>query len=323
LFSACQDQPTEKQITYSGPVMGTDYRISVLVKQNENLDALEKRIEQAMDAVNQSMSTYIEHSELNQFNRASAGQAVSLSPELAEVIRESIAVNQLSGGAFDVTLARAINLWGFGPNGRTKKQPTAQQLDDLKRSIGTDKLKLEGHSLTKADSDLSIDLSAIAKGYAVDKVAESLVEQGINSFLINIGGELRAAGRKLDGSVWQVGIEKPHALGGIQEIATLDNKAIATSGDYRNYYVVDGKQFSHTIDPQKLTPVFHKLALVSVIADSAMRADALATAMMAMGEERAEEFARRNELAAYLIVRDVKNNQYRTIVTDKFKSVLQ
>lgn len=322
-LSACQDVPTQKHVTYSGPIMGTDYRISALVGRDTDLDLLEQTIVNAMQAVNQSMSTYIKDSEINQFNSAPGGQAVSLSPELAEVLIESLALSQLSEGAFDVTLARVINLWGFGPTGRISKRPSQEQLADVKRSVGYEKLSLDGDTATKGISDLSIDLSAIAKGYAVDKVADALQQTGVSDFLINIGGELRGAGRKIDGSVWQVGIEKPHALGGIQEIAALDNKAIATSGDYRNFYLIDGEQFSHTIDPNTLTPVFHKLALVSVIAQTAMRADGLATAMMAMGEARAEKFAEKNNLAAYMLIREPLKDQYRIVVTEQFKAVLQ
>jgi len=323
LLTACQPQPTEKHLTFSGPIMGTDYRISMLVTLDTDLNALEESVLRVMQSVDQSMSTYIEDSELNQFNRTESGIAVRLSSELAEVMREAIIISRLSDGAFDVTLAQAINLWGFGPQGRVSKQPNQQQLNEIKRSVGYEKLKLDGDLLSKADSDLSIDLSAIAKGYAVDKVAEILLQSNITNFLVSIGGELRAAGRKLDGSVWQVGIEKPQVLGGIQEIVALDGKAVATSGDYRNYYTINGKQFSHTIDPISLTPVFHQLALVSVIADSAMRADALATAMLAMGEVRAQEFAKLNDLAAYMIIREAHENQYRIVVTDRFRSVLQ
>jgi thiamine biosynthesis lipoprotein len=166
-------------------------------------------------------------------------------------------------------------------------------------------------------------LSPIAKGYAVDKVASVIEAYGINDYLVNIGGELRASGKTVDAQLWRVGIEKPHILGGIQQIALLDNKAIATSGDYRNYLVVDGQQFSHTIDPITLKPVLHKLALVSVIADKASTADALATAMMVMGEEKAWSFALNNRLAAYFIVRGDENKPFVIKYTEEFERNLQ
>lgn len=322
-LSACQEAPTHKQVTFSGPIMGTDYRISALVGVATDLNVLEQDILNAMQAVNQSMSTYIDDSELNQFNRASADQMIALSPALVDVLTESLAISRMSSGAFDVTLAKVIDLWGFGPDGRATQRPSAQQLADLRGSVGYEKIKISNQQATKTVDELRVDLSAIAKGYAVDQVAHTLLTNNVTGFLINIGGELRGAGRKLDGSVWQVGIEKPHALGGIQEIVMLDNQAIATSGDYRNFYTIDGEQYSHTIDPTTLSPVFHKLALVSVLADTAMRADGLATAMLAMGEVRAQAFAKQHDLAAYMIIRESGTEQYRIVVTDKFNSVLQ
>lgn len=328
-LSACQPQTDSKQsVVYSGPIMGTDYRITVVIGDNINQQGLGESIVASMNLVNQSMSNYIDGSELSQFNRLKANTPFEMSSDFELVMREAQAISALSGGAFDVTLAQAIDAWGFGPDGKITKQPTDDQLLLLRNSVGYQHLSINNSFLSKSKEGIEVSLSAIAKGYAVDKVADAIEAQGIGDYLINIGGELRASGKSVDGRVWRVGIEKPHILGGIQKIALLENKSIATSGDYRNYLVVDGEQFSHTIDPKTLKPVLHKLALVSVITPKASTADALATAMMVMGEERAWSFALENNLAAYFVVRSevTEENQSGPFIakfTKEFKANLQ
>lgn len=324
ILTACSaTEPAEQQTVFTGPIMGTEYRITVVHRGDAALEGLEARVVESMQQVNSAMSHYLPESELSIFNRSTVNQPRTLSTQFAQVMRESLLISELSGGAFDVTLARAINLWGFGPDGRISKQPTQAELERLKQHIGFDKLRLEGDVLAKTHDDVTIDLSAIAKGYAVDQVAESLLALDHARFLIDIGGELRASGKALDQRPWRVGIEKPHILGGLESVIELDGQAIATSGDYRNYHVIDGQHFSHTIDPVSLRPVLHKLALVSVMSDRTSTADALATAMMVMGEERAIEFATQQDLSVYLVIREPQVNRFRTIVMGKFKQSLQ
>jgi len=304
-------------------MMGTEYRVTVIVEDDTDHVQLKTAVVDAMNSVNQSMSNYIADSEVSVFNRLPANQIQQLSPDFVEVMSEALAISELSNGAFDVTLARAIDVWGFGPDGSIKQRPNREVLSQLVSTVGFEKLSLHGNVLTKSVDGVEINLSAIAKGYAVDKVALVLESLGISNYLINIGGELRASGQSIDNKLWRVGIEKPHILGGIQEIAILDNAAIATSGDYRNYLVVDGQQFSHTIDSRTLMPIYHKLALVSIISQRTSTADALATAMMAMDEKRAWEFANDNDLAAYMIVRGEREGEYKVQSTDKFNVYLQ
>ncbi|MFT5573955.1 MAG: thiamine biosynthesis lipoprotein [Cryomorphaceae bacterium] len=323
-LNGCSAPPSRGQmLTFSGPMMGTEYRVSMVVEDVAMSSRIEQQVLAAMQSVDQSMSTYRSDSELSQLNAAPSNMPLDISKPLAVVLHEAQRISRLSDGAFDVTLAQAIDLWGFGPNGSITQKPKEQLLAEIRDSVGYQKLVLGGRSIEKRQSGMSISLSAIAKGYAVDQVANLLEEIGISDYLVNIGGELRASGHKDDGSNWKVGIEKPHILGGIQEIVLLQNKAIATSGDYRNYHVIDGKQYSHTIDPKTLTPVFHRLALVSVIDDSAMTADALATAMMAMGESAALQFADQNGLTVFMIIRDGAEHQYRLEVSDSFRGYLQ
>ena len=163
------------------------------------------------------------------------------------MLAQANSISVLSEGAFDVTLAPVINLWGFGPSGAITKKPSDTALDNLKTSIGYQTIELQGQVLRKKSDEVTIDLSAIAKGYGVDQVAIVLEQDGVSDYLINIGGELKASGVNIDRQVWRVGIEKPHVLGGVQKVVPLTNQAIATSGDYRNLHVIDGQQYSHCL----------------------------------------------------------------------------
>ncbi len=318
-IAGCRPQsPVNSQVVFTGPIMGTQYRITAVVSSEQDVKELEESAIAAMEAVNQSMSTYIDNSELNQINQAPPNRVIQLSQSLAEVLSQAQSISVLSDGAFDVTLAPVINLWGFGPDGRATKKPSDSALNKLKDSIGYQTIELQDRVLIKKSDSVSIDLSAIAKGYGVDQVAIALKQLGVTDFLVNIGGELKASGVNIDQEVWRVGVEKPHILGGVQKVVALSNSAIATSGDYRNFHIIDGQQYSHTIDAKTLSPVFHKLALVSVIHQSATMADGLATALMAMGEERALGFANEHQLSAYFVLRGDQEGEYLEQMSDKF-----
>ncbi len=323
LLIACAPANKAQSLTFSGPLMGTDFRITVVLPTGMESDLLFERIKATMQALEQSMSTYIDDSEVSQFNAARAGQEFEISDEVAEVLAEALSIAVLSDGYFDVTVGQLVNAWGFGPRGQIEKQPAPEQLLALQQSVGYQKLQLNDRYLSKDHDGVMIDLSAIAKGYTVDRVAAYLLRQGISNFLVDIGGELRAAGRNIDGQLWRVGIERPEVLGGVDRIVVLDNMAIATSGDYRSFLLIDGEKFSHTIDPTTMRPALHQLALVSVISDRASTADALATAMMAMGEDKAQQFAQQNQLAAYFVIRDAASGGYKTIITPQFLPNLQ
>lgn len=314
------DRPSKVQV-FSGPTMGTQYRVTVVGRSNSGDDyaQTEAAIAQAIEAVNQSMSTYLPDSELSQFNRLSKGGTAVLSDSLYEVISEAQSISEFSDGAFDATLGKAVRLWGFSEDGRISQQPSPETLDALKESVGYKNLKLQGKQLTKLAQGLEVNLSAIAKGYAVDQVADTLSALGYTHFLVNIGGELRASGTNADNELWRVGVEKPHLLGGIEQVISLENEAIATSGDYRNFILLDGQQFSHTIDPLTLKPVYHKLASVSVLSNKASTADALATALLAMGDEKGLVFAEMHDIAAYFIIRGDTEGSFEIRSTGKFK----
>jgi len=286
-----------------GKTMGTTYNIKVV---GENIDTvkLQQGIDEKLKQLNQEMSTYINDSELSTFNQSTSLESRSVSPGLARVLKEAIRLGKLSEGALDVTVGPLVNLWGFGPEYRPETVPSDELLAQTKARIGLDKLVFEQGMLSKSIPDLYIDLSTIAKGYGVDLVAEFVEVNGINNYLVEIGGEMRIKGFKHTGELWHVAIEKP--LGNeraVHQIIVPKDNAVATSGDYRIYFEVDGQRFSHIIDPKTGKPINHKLVSVTVIHPSSMTADGLSTAMMVMGEEKALAFAEANGLAVYIIAK--------------------
>jgi len=307
LFSCSENNAklTKQEVLLQGKTMGTTYSIKLIGKEQEVKDQqIHQQIDALLKQVNQEMSTYIPDSELSLFNKSVSGEPVALSQGLERVMAEAIRLGELTGGKLDVTVGPLVNLWGFGPEFRPETVPGDELLTTTRARTGLDKLTLADGKLTKANPALYVDLSTIAKGYAVDKVAELVEANGYQNYLVEIGGELRLKGFKHNGSLWHLAIEKPisHKRLVQQYIVPKDN-AVATSGDYRNYFEADGQRFSHIIDPATGKPINHKLVSVTVIHPSSMTADGLSTAMMVMGEEQAMAFAEENDLAAFLIVK--------------------
>ena len=323
LLLACSPASRQIEHLFSGQIMGTYFRITMIGENEEDLIRHESALQDTMESVNQSMSNYIDDSQVSRFNRMPAQQSMQVSIAFADVIRESLIISELSAGAFDITVSPLINAWGFGEDGAVERQPGQAELDRLAKTIGYQRLKLKGQDLAKSVDGLEVNVSAIAKGYAVDQLSEYLLNAGVHNFLVDIGGEIRAAGSNLAGDSWRVAIENPTILGGVHKIIGLSDIAIATSGDYRNFLVIDGQQFSHTINPVTFKPSLHKLASVSVVSDKCSTADGLATALMVMGDERGFEFAKENKLAVYMLVRTAKPDEYTILMTEEFRRILQ
>lgn len=293
----------KQQVLLQGKTMGTTYNIKVIVEgETINTQALHANIDKLLVQVNQEMSTYIPTSELSVFNHNNSTEPVEVSIGLQRVIAEAIRLGEISEGKLDVTVGPLVNLWGFGPEYKPEVIPSDELLASTRAKIGLANLSLNGKMISKAIPELYVDLSTIAKGYGVDVVAELIEQTGITNYLVEIGGEMRVKGFKHTGELWHVAIEKPvtEERSMHQMIVPGDN-AVATSGDYRNFYEVDGQRFSHIIDPDTGMPIKHKLVSVTVIHPSSMTADGLSTAMMVMGDEKALEFAKKYDLAAYLI----------------------
>ncbi len=306
-FAAAQDD--SRMLQLRGATMGTSYMVKLF-----DPPPFETEIGLAIDAelrrVNDQMSTYLKSSELSRFNDSTSTDWFSVSPQTAMVVEFAQGVSAKTDGAFDVTVGPLVNAWSFGPEPRDHQLPDDQLLDRLRESVGFAKLsvRLDPPALRKSIPDLRVDLSALAKGHGVDRVVDLLHSLGAANVFVEIGGEVRTSGDK-DGHPWRVGIQLPDAARDAVMIAhpmSTDggkDESMATSGDYRNYFEVNGKRYSHTIDPRTGKPVDHDLASVSVIAATCMAADAWATAINVVGPQRGLELANREQLAVLLVSR--------------------
>ena len=292
-------RPTTTIHRVNGEIMGTTWSVTVY-GSSAMFSNLQQEIEPILNDVNRKMSTYLPDSEVSKFNREQS--SFVFSSETTSVLIEALRIYNITSGAFDVTVGPLVNAWGFGFPPQTQNSP-----DDIKRIksfVGSDKLRLDGNTLHKTDPRVKIDLSAIAKGYAVDNVAKHLESIGAANFLIEVGGELKAKGTAGERS-WNIGIEQPEASRGVTNLQIrLQDAALATSGDYRNYYEKDGLRISHTIDPRTGAPITHQLASVSVISTSTMTADAWVTALSVLGPDEAFSLAEQHKLAIYMLIRD-------------------
>ncbi len=307
-FTGCSRE--ENLITITGETMGTTYSVKIRPGDDfsETAENLKLEIDSLLTALNQQVSTYIPSSEISRFNDSISVQPFRISDEFYKIMQEAVEISRLSGGAFDVTVHPLVRLWGFGKDGRRWEPPKTAAVDSLLRLTGIRLLKLDDHQIRKEIPELEIDLSAIAKGYGVDLIARYLKTKGLKDFMVEIGGEVNCSGTKAD-EPWQIGIEKPEYFPGkereLEAVVTLTNRSLATSGNYRNYFVFEGKRYAHTIDPATGYPVEHGVVSASVIAPSCMRADALATAMMVMGVEKSLTLAESlKEVDCMLITRD-------------------
>jgi len=295
-------------IKLQGSTMGTSYSVALPhLPKDISEQHIQSAIESLLVKVNQQMSTYLDDSELSQLNQSDASRWLSVSPELFDLMLSANSISKQSEGAFDVTVGPLVNLWGFGPAELpVRAMPSGEDIKKTRQLVGYHNLQINVKSrlLRKQFKDLYIDLSAIAKGYGVDAVASYLDTLGIEDYLVEIGGELIAKGLSQRSDYWRVAVEKPLPdQRMIQRIINVTDFAVATSGDYRNYFEKDGIRFSHTIDPRTGHPISHSLASVTVLSEKAMLADAWATALMVLGEEEGYKLAEKKQLAAYFLYR--------------------
>ena len=291
-----------------GQTMGTYYQVKYVLdaKQQSNMQlsaqALQIEIDKRLELVNNQMSTYRPDSELSRFNKV--GKSMTVSDAVRDVVDASLSLFKQSNGAFDVTVGPLVNLWGFGPDKRPEKVPPQALINAKMQIVGSQYLSVDGNRLIKSIPDLYLDLSSIAKGYGVDFIAEYLQQLGISNYLVDIGGELRVQGLKPEKEQWTLAIERPVAGQNVQRVIHIGDNAIATSGDYRNYFESDGIRYSHTIDPKTGKPISHKLVSVTVINKSCMLADGYATAITVLGPEAGLLFAKKHHLPVFLLVKE-------------------
>lgn len=304
--------------SFSGPTMGTRYSIRYF--GGPSVAKLQPQVDALLAQINKDMSTYDPESELSRFNQYERDDWFAVSAETAKVVEYALHVAEDSGGKFDPTVGPAVNLWGFGPEGRRIEPPSEAQVNAALARIGYQHVTVRKSppALRKAIPDVYLDLSAVAKGYAVDAVSELLVKQGAVSSMIEIGGEVRTRGRKAGEEPWKIGIEQPDEWGrSIRRIVQLEDGALATSGDYRNFFVQDGVRYSHTIDPATGRPVQHHVATVSVVADTCMEADALATTLLVMGADAGYDWGEDRHLSALFLIRH-DDDQFEERATSAF-----
>jgi len=333
LFYCGEKEAVSPLIEIHGRTMGTSYMVKVV--QNDPLkstdtDAFANEkivtagIKNILKKVNQQMSTWIKDSEISRFNRYGETGWFAVSADTAAVIAESLRVSQISNGAFDITVGPLINLWGFGPKKKERQIPGEQQIKEMMTRVGYQKLSVRQSppSIKKENPTIDCDLSAIAKGFGVDRVAEYLDSKGFVNYLVEIGGEVRARGKNQKHQVWRVGIVSPNGSFTLHKIALLKDRAMATSGDYQNYFEKDGTRYSHTIDPTTGRPITHRLASVTVIHTSCMRADALATAINVLGPKKGYELAVKENLPVFIIFKSRRGDDFIGKMTPQFQEIL-
>ena len=296
------NEPQKQYFHNQGNVFGTYYNI-----RYEGTEDLHSAIKQRLQEFDHSLSMFNPQSVISKVNRNDSVVTDSL---FEAMYHEAYAISQLSNGAFDITVAPLVNAWGFGTSRREGEKAKGDEamVDSIKAYVGYEKIRLNSHHLEKDDERITLDASAIAKGYACDVVADLLRENGCKNLLVDIGGEVVLQGVNDKGNAWRVGITRPtiDATGAekeLQKVIESNNLCMATSGNYLQYYFVDGQRRSHTIDPRTGYPVEHSLLSATITASSCMRADALATACMVVGETEALEMIEKSaDAACYLIV---------------------
>lgn len=322
LLAACGGGPVVLEI--SGPAQGTTYSIQVVAPPGD-LDeaALRRTAGDELAAVDRLLSTWRDDSELARFNAAPTDEWFPVSAELAALVDRALTVGRETGGAFDVTLAPLLELWGFGPGGgQTRRVPADAEIGRARERTGPGlvEVRREPPALRKTRDGVALTLDGIAQGYTVDRLAARLDALGAGRYLVELGGELYGRGRNPRGEPWTVGVELPvpevRRLWGAVEI---DGVGMTTSGDYRDFFEVDGRRFSHTLDPRTGRPVSHDLRSVTVIASSTAAADALATALLVMGPEAGPAHARERGLTALFISGGVGAGAHTAIATGGFE----
>lgn len=312
-IAGCQ---SEKEITCSGSTMGTTYHVKVVAIAStageERLrERLRERLLRRLDDINRSMSTFLAESDISRFNdMTTVDDPLPVTDDFFGVMQTARYLHDVSGGAWDGTVMPLVDLWGFGPEGFSGEVPEREKIEARLGQVGFSAIQLgAGHTLSKTSPDVRLDLASIAKGYGVDAVAGTLRDLGYTNFLVEIGGEVYAEGVRMDGGSWRVGINRPRAdaaADDVYHVVALSGRALATSGDYRNFFEMGGRRYSHVIDPRTGYPVANGVVSVSVVADTCAMADGLATAMMVMGADDAVALADRlPDVSCLVVVQEV------------------
>ncbi|MEE2642905.1 MAG: FAD:protein FMN transferase [Planctomycetota bacterium] len=297
--------------------MGTTYQVKLGIDGDQPLQTdsaeISKAIEKRLQDINQALSTYLEDSEISRFNRYPSTDPFAISADFKCVFRRSVEMHQLTDGSFDATVGPLVRLWGFGGAKPPTRLPSQEDLHECLKRVGTDKVRLVGDSLVKSHPNLELDFSAIAKGFAVDEVA-TIAGKHSRHFLVEIGGEVRTAGKNLEsGKPWAIGVEIPadspwNPASRMAARLELLGKALATSGDYRNLVKIEDRKFQHTLDPRSGFPVEHGVRSVSVIEADCMTADAIATGLMVKPLTEIQAFCKEHNANVFVIFESERGN---------------
>ncbi|MCD4532387.1 MULTISPECIES: FAD:protein FMN transferase [Pseudomonas] len=303
VLSGCGNGDTLER--FDGPTMGSHYSIQYVRHfATPGPKAVQAEVENILADVDQQFSTYRSDSDIERFNALPANSCQVMPEPVLELIRVGEQLSSQSDGAFDLTVEPLLNLWGFGPQSRSEKVPDAEALAQVRQRVGHAHLGIDGDRLCK-DAAVEVDFDSIAAGYAVDRIAARLQALGIDSYLVEATGELKAVGRKPDGSAWRIALEAPRDDRQVAErVIEINGYGVSTSGDYRRYFEQDGARYSHTFDARTGAPVLHNLASVTVIHPSALMADGLSTLLLILGPERGWDYAEKHGIGVFFVLRD-------------------
>ena len=310
-----------------GKTMGTYYIINVIEVPNSlKIENIKSEIEKTLNLINSTLSNWDPNSEITKLNNEKKIGKIKISNDLKEVLKQANIINDNSYGYFDVTLDPLIELWGFGyKNKKTHNIPSQKEINNALLLVNQKELyeiSSVNNEFYKKNKDLKLNLSSIAKGYGIDQIGKKLETLGLRNYLINIGGDLLAKGNNKNKKNWIIGIENPNLKEKlVKEIINVSNKGIASSGDYKNFFVRNGKKFSHIINPKTGKPIAHKTKSVTVVSNNATNADGWATAFLAMGSEKGFKLAEEKSMSVLFI--DEVNEKLTKIKTTEFKKLIK
>jgi len=323
-LAACSSPASPPEIALAGPTMGTTYSVKVAAPPaGVDSNAVRVAIDDVLARIDLDMSGYRDDSTVSRFNASASTDWFEVSEDMMKVVSEALQVSELSNGALDITVAPLVNLWGMGPAGERAQLPADDEIQQALARTGYRKLQVRASpaALRKEIPELTIDLNAVAPGYAVDLLAARFASMGIENFMIDIGGEVRARGRNARDQVWRIAVERPiDAEEEPYAVLRLNDLSVTTSGEYRHYVMRDGHRYSHTIDPRTGRPVEHALASVVVAAGTALQADAWATALNVLGEKAGYALAQERNMAAMFIV--AVDGELHNEMTESFRKLV-
>jgi thiamine biosynthesis lipoprotein len=321
ILSACNTQDDEIQVKYTGKVFGTFYSI---IYYDKDTSVYQHQIDSILKKLDHSLSIYNPGSVVSKINQGDTGTYV-VDYFFKDVMSKALEISTKTNNAFDVTVGPLVNAWGFGFENKAKIDSAL--IDSLLKIVGVQNVVLKNNQLIKRNKHTVLDFNAIAKGYGVDIIGVFLKEQGIDNYLVEIGGEVVAKGKKPGNRAWKIGIEEPAQSSTdarkLNSVIELHNMAVATSGNYRNYYIENGQRYSHTLDPRTGYPAKNRLLSATVFASSCLEADAYATAFMVIGLKKSKSFLKNNSKLDAFFIYTGTGNTYKTYSTQKIKNSIQ